>query len=117
MTRIRLTWGSAKKTDDGQQKLETELLLGHVDDVYRAVSNSKPNGPVLCNTYQGLCDKQWQDLIATSDTKHRYCLSCANSVHLVKTFKQLTSLRKSGLCVAYGGKRPLDKRLVESSSP
>ncbi|MBP8029717.1 MAG: hypothetical protein KAY78_00975 [Pseudomonadales bacterium] len=116
MTRIRRTRGSTEKIEDDQQQLEAEpfFLMGDIVDVHRAASKPKPSGSVLCNTHQGLCDKQWPDLIATSDPQQRYCLSCANNVQLVKTYKQLTALRNAGLCVAYDGVLPPDKRLAAS---
>lgn len=116
MTRKRRTRSSTEKIEDGQQQLEVEpfFLMGDTVDVHRAASKPKASGSVLCNTHQGLCDKQWPDLIATSDPKKRYCLSCTNSVQLVKSYKQLTVLRNSGLCVAYDGKLPPDKRFGHS---
>ena len=103
MARIRIGKKVVKSEleDDG-------MLMGEINDVYHAVTES----PVYCNAASGLCSKQWGDLIATNDPAVRFCISCANSVQLVKTYKQLTALRHSGLCVAYAGKRPLGEKPV-----
>lgn len=111
MTRITLRWKDQPPQSATPGYTPGEgggMLVGHVDAVVAALSAS----PVYCNSAAGLCSRQWGDLIATSHPKTRYCEHCSNEVHRVNTYKQLTALRHSGLCVAYTGQRPLAGKVV-----
>jgi len=84
-------------------------IVGGMQPMYSLVENKDQNKPydVLCSEYSGLCNKKWDELIATDMPGMRFCSECKQEVMLIKTKRELKRLRDQSICVAYCGTRAI----------